>query len=194
MEVDINAFVPKLKENGRLHALRVISRVGRISYRVLGFQGSNTIKNQVIARYLQAEQQGQADASLAITPVNYKFKLRGGRRIESGKEVFVFQLAPRESRVGLFKGEIWLDASNYLPVYERGRLVKNPSLFFKRVDFERAFSVQSGRVIPEHMNSVISTRIVGRVEVDVNYSNYAQTAEGDGGPGGELLNTTLSSN
>jgi hypothetical protein len=44
MDVDIDASVPKLKEHGKLRALRKISKVGQITYRVLGFQGDNTKK------------------------------------------------------------------------------------------------------------------------------------------------------
>jgi hypothetical protein len=70
MKVDIQAAVPGLKEHGRLSALRKISKVGQVTYKVLGFQGDGTIKKDVIGRYLQAEQQGQGDPSLAITPAN----------------------------------------------------------------------------------------------------------------------------
>ncbi len=174
MEVDINASIPKLQQNGRLHALRMISRVGRISYRVLGFQGSNTVKSQVIARYLQAEQQSQADSRFAITPTNYKFHLKGEQITETGKRAYVFEVMPRNRTTGLFKGEIWLDAGTYLTVYEKGRLSKNPSVFFKKVDFERAFAIQNGQAVPKHLNSVITTRLVGKVQLDVSYSHYAQ--------------------
>jgi hypothetical protein len=177
MEVDINASIPRLKENGRMHALRVISRMGRITYRVLGFQGSNTVKTQVIARYMQAEQQGQGNPHLAVTPANYKFRLKGARRIDSGTDVYVFAVAPRGHEAGLFKGELWLDARTYLPVLEKGRLVKNPSIFFKKVDFERTYQIRNGYSIPQYMNSVITTRVVGKVELDVNYSNYEETAD-----------------
>ena len=176
MEVDIDASVPRLQEHGRLRALRIISKVGRTSYRVLGFQGSNTVKSQVISRYLQAEQQGQGDAKMAITPTNYHFKMKGVRNLGGNKDVYVFALSPRTRGMGLFKGEMWLDAQTCLPVYERGRLVKNPSIFFKKVDFERAFSLQNGAAIPAHMNSIISTRLVGKVELDVNYSHYGEDA------------------
>lgn len=168
IEIDISASVPKLKKQGRLRVLREISHVGQITYRVLGFQGDNTVKNQVIARYLQAEQQGQGKQDLAITPTNYKFKFRGERGV-LGKDVYVFQLSPRHKKVGLFKGELWLSAANYLPVYEKGRLVKNPSIFFKKVDFERAFAIQNGAQVPAHMVSTIQTRLVGKVELEVNY-------------------------
>ncbi len=177
VQVDIHASVPKLQENGRLQAMRMISRVGRISYRVLGFQGSNTVKNQIIARYLQAEQQGQSNLKLAIIPANYKFKAKGERKTMAGENVYVFALTPRHSGVGLFRGKMWLDSRTYLPVFEKGRLVKNPSIFFKRVDFERAYSIQNGRAVPQSMSSVISTRIVGKVNLDVNYSNYAQNTD-----------------
>ena len=176
MEVDINADVPSLKEHGRLHALRKISKVGQITYHVLGFQGDNTIKNQVIARYLQAEQQGQGDESLAITPSNYKFKYKGTKQ-ENGQDAYVFQLSPRKKRVGLFKGEIWLDTKTYLPLYERGRLVKNPSIFFKKVDFDRAFAIQNGLAVPQSMSSTIDVRLIGKVHLNINYSNFAPSTD-----------------
>lgn len=174
VEVDIAASIPKLKQDGRLHALRIMSRVGKSSYRVLGFQGSNTVKSQVIARYLQAEQQNQGNAKLEVTPANYKFRFKGAK-VEDGKRVYVFALAPRGSGVGLFKGEMWLDADTCLPVYEKGRLTKNPSIFFKRVEFERQFALLNGHAVPQRMNSVITTRLVGKVELNVNYSNYAES-------------------
>jgi hypothetical protein len=181
MEVNIDASVPRLNEHGKLRALRKISKVGLITYRVLGFQGDNTVKKEVIARYLQAEQQSQGDLSLAISPVNYKFHSRGVKN-EHGEDVYVFQVSPRKKRVGLFKGEIWLDATSYLPVLEKGRLVKNPSVFFKKVDFERAFAIQNGVSVPARMNSTIDTRLVGKVELNISYSNVSDSASDEDVP------------
>lgn len=179
MDVDIHASVPQLKEQGSLHASRRISRLGRITYRVLGFQGNKTVKNEVIARYLEAEQQARGKQDLSVTPVNYKFRFKGERAAAGDRHVYVFELAPRKKRVGLFKGEVWLDSASFLPVYEKGRLVKNPSIFFKRVEFERAYQIQNGLAVPEHMNSSIDTRLVGRVELNVTYSNFTLADAGD---------------
>ncbi len=184
MEVEINASVPRLQQHGKLRALRKISKVGLITYRVLGFQGDNTVKKEVIARYLQAEQQSQSDPGLMLTPKNYKFKLKGERVVQGSEQVYMFQVAPRKKRVGLFKGELWLDAGSYLPVLEKGRLVKNPSIFFKKVDFERAFSIQNGVSVPAHMTSTINTRVVGIVELDINYTSVALGSDDDESLGG----------
>ena len=62
MDVEIQASLPKLKKQGRLHALRRISALGRITYEMLRFEGDGTVKNQVIARYLTAEAEAQAQS------------------------------------------------------------------------------------------------------------------------------------
>jgi hypothetical protein len=172
MEVDINASIPSWKKQATLTALRSISKVGKITYHVLKSQGDNTVRSEVIARYLTAEQQAQGDSAMAINPQNYKFKYRGTRD-DQGNRVYVFLLLPRKKKVGLFKGEMWLDTKSYLPLYEKGRLVKNPSIFFKRVDFERQFAIRNGISVPQRMISTINARFVGKVELTINYSNVA---------------------
>jgi hypothetical protein len=180
MDVDIDASIPKLKEHGRLKALRKISKVGQITYKMMGFQGSNTVKNQVIGRYLEAESQSQGDMSLAVVPANYKFKYKGEKTEPDGRQVYEFQVTPRKKKIGLFKGDIDLDASTYLPVYEKGRFVKNPSIFFKKVDFERTFNIQNGVAVPQNVSSTIDARLIGKVELNINYSNFTPNgAEAD---------------
>jgi hypothetical protein len=179
LEVEIEATVPRLNEHGHLRALRKISGVGKITYRVLGFQGDSTVKNQVIARYLQAEQQGQDDKSMTLTPANYKFKLKGRKLSGSGEDEYVFQVSPKRKQIGLFKGEIWLDARTSLPVLEKGRLVKNPSVFFRRIEFEREFAILNGYAVPARMSSVIDTRLVGKVNLSIAYTSPAASEAGE---------------
>jgi hypothetical protein len=174
MEVEISAEVPKLKESGTLRALRRISRVGQITYRVIAFQGASFVKKEIIARYLQAEQQEQGDQDIGITPANYKFKYKGQIPSQAGTPAYVFQLTPRKKKVGLFKGEMWIDSKTYLPVFEKGRLVKNPSIFFKKVDFRRGFAIQNGLAVPAYIASTIDTRLVGKIEISINFSKFTQ--------------------
>ena len=170
MEVSIDASVPKLKKQGRLEALRKISKLGKVTYKVLGFQGDDTVKNEVIARYLEAEQKGQDDSqAFAITPQNYKFKYKGLHTLSDGQKIYIIFLSPRKKEVGLFKGEMWLDSKTYLPVMESGKLVKNPSIFFKKVEFVRSFKIKDGAAIPQHMDSIIDARLFGKVNLSVDY-------------------------
>jgi hypothetical protein len=172
MEVNIDASIPKLKKEGKLHALRKISELGKITYKIVGFQGDDTIKTEVIARYLEAEQKGQDNQKFAITPANYKFKFKGLHKLQDGRRIYVVFLAPKRKDIGLFKGEMWLDPATCLPIMESGKLVKSPSIFFKRVEFYRDYKIENGLAVPQHMLSTIDARLVGKVTLSVNYSAY----------------------
>ena len=174
MEVDIEASLPKLKKHGRLRGLRRISRLGRITYEALHFEGDNSVKNHVIARYLAAEIEAQADGapSLAVTPANYKFKYKGPLQ-SGGQTVEVFQVTPRRKLVGLFKGEIRIDAKTFLCVRESGRLVKTPSLFLKKIEFVKEYDIQDGISVPRQIHSIVDTRLVGPAELTIDFRNVS---------------------
>jgi hypothetical protein len=173
MEVDIDASLPKLKKTGKLHALRNISKVGTVTYRALRFTGDDSVKKDVIARYLNTENRPQ-DGSLAITPENYKFRYRG-LNTRDGNKVYVFQLSPKRKAVGLFKGDLWIDAATYLPVRESGKFVKTPSVFLKSWEFVREYDIVDGVAIPRHIQSTADVHVFGRAELSINFSNYAKS-------------------
>lgn len=174
MDVDIEASLPKLKKQGRFRALRRISPLGLITYEKRHFEGDTTVRNQVILRYLNAEAEAQRHPSpeLAITPENYKFKFKGGSTLE-GRAVYVFDVKPRKKRQGLFKGQLWVDAVSYLRVQEAGYLVKNPSVFVKKIAFVRKYEIRDGVSVPLAVESVVDTRLVGKAELNIAFSNYS---------------------
>ncbi len=110
--------------------------------------------------------------NLAITPANYKFRYKA-RLISDTQDVHIYQLTPRKKRVGLFKGELWIDARTYLPVRESGRFVKTPSVFLKKMEFVREYDVINGVAVPKRIQSMADTRLVGRAELTIDFRNYS---------------------
>ena len=177
MEMSFDARMPKLHKEGKLKALKFISRLGKITFNTLSFTGDSTIKKEVIARYLQLEQDNSGKGSdISINDKNYKFKYKKSTYI-GDRPAYLYELTPREKRVGLFKGELWIDSATYMPMRESGRLVKSPSVFLKKVEFVRDYIIQDGIAIPKMIRSFIETRLVGRAELDINYSNYTRDAK-----------------
>lgn len=177
MDVEIDASLPSLNRNGKFHALRHISKLGQITYRAITFQGDNTIKNDVIARYLQAEKEAaEKGVNLGRTPENYKFKYQG---VYGGGDwkLHLFELIPKEKKAGLFHGWLWIEARTGLPVREQGEFVKNPSIFLKRVEFVRDYEIRDGVAVPVKVDSQILTRVAGKAEVSIRYSNVAKAAD-----------------
>ncbi|MCU1238648.1 MAG: hypothetical protein JWP63_6615 [Candidatus Solibacter sp.] len=174
MEVEMDASLPKLKKHGRLHALRRILPLGLIKYEMARFEGDNIVNKEIIARYLNAEVEAQKQQSptVAVTPRNYKFKYKGLRRSE-GRDVHIYEVTPRQKRDDLYKGELWIDAVTYLKVQESGYLVKNPSIFLKKVAFIRKYEIRDGIAVPLRVLSVADVRFVGKAELTIDFINVS---------------------
>ncbi|HET8548241.1 MAG TPA: hypothetical protein VFL57_09570 [Bryobacteraceae bacterium] len=174
--VTLEGSLPRLKKQGRMDVLRRVSRLGEITYKMLGFTGDNTIKKEVIGQYLTAETEAQTKtdpASISITPANYNFRYKGlQQRHETSSMVHVFELKPKQKRVGLFKGELWIDPETNLPVRETGRLVRTPSIFLKRIQFVREYQIVDGVARPVRIESMVDTRIAGKALLAINFANY----------------------
>jgi hypothetical protein len=173
MEVDIDAKLPRLAKRGTLRALRKISQLGQITYKALGFSGDNTVKQEVITRYLAAESEARDNGTIAINQINYKFRY-SGRIVQGGRTLQIMELTPRKKAVGLFKGELWIDAQTGMPVRESGQFVKTPSVFLKKIAFVRDYELRDGVAFPSHIESTVDTRIVGRAELDIHFMNFSK--------------------
>jgi hypothetical protein len=178
MDVSIDARLPELAKQGRLRALRFVSRLGKITYKALGFSGDNTVKKEVIVRYLSLDSDSAPSSDVSITPANYHFKFKTSMQ-QGDRPVEVLELTPKKKhwwggyKVGLFKGELWLDAGTGMPIRLAGQWVKSPSVFVKRVQFVQEFEMQQNGVsIPSHIESTVDTRIAGRAELSINFSNF----------------------
>jgi hypothetical protein len=134
----------------------------------------------VITRYLDSESQARDNGSIAITPANYKFKYKGITERE-GRQVHTLQITPKKKAVGLFRGELWIDAETGMPLRESGQFVKNPSVFLKKIAFVREYQIRDGVAIPKHIESTVDTRLVGRAELSIDYVSFTRSENPEDG-------------
>jgi hypothetical protein len=165
--IEIHAALPKLDKTGRLLAIRHLTPTSESRYEVVQLAGDPMVKEQVIIRYLQAQQHAaeMPAASVAIAPANYKFAYK--RAVDDGERqaAYVFQITPRHKRQGLIKGELWLDEYTGLPIRQSGRLVKRPSRFIKRIAITQENTVREGVIESRLTHITVETRLVGRAEL-----------------------------
>ncbi|MCL4841917.1 MAG: hypothetical protein KJZ79_08760 [Bryobacteraceae bacterium] len=168
------ASLPNMGKQAELEARKTVMPDGVVQYDVVNREGDRTVQKDVIARYMSTEMEkaGEANQDIAITPQNYRFKFRG-QQMRDGREVLVYELNPRKKRVGLFKGELWLDAETGLPLREAGKLVKSPSVFLKDIEFARDYEIRDGRAYIKAMESVTQTRFWGPAQLKVEFSDLS---------------------
>jgi hypothetical protein len=168
VNVQIEASLPSLAKTGGMLAVRQMGASERSEYCVIRLDGDSTVKHQVIARYLTAEEQAEAlpYSSTAVTPVNYKFRYLGS--VETGgAAVYMFQIAPKKKRDGLIRGQIWIDLRTGVAVHQVGRLVKRPSVFIRKIDVTRDTNLQDGPPYTRVTHVFVETRLVGRAELTI---------------------------
>jgi len=189
--VEIHASLPKLAKTGELLAIRRQSPVGAVNYQVLQFTGDTTVKQQVIVRYLKTDAHApeMPTAAVAITPMNYTFAYKG--EVDDGETLaYAFRITPRKKRGGLIAGELWLDKWTGSVVRQSGTLVKNPSLWIRRIAITRENTLRDGAVESRLTHIYVDTRLVGRAELVIeerplNPAGVGQVFSCDNG-GGEL--------
>jgi hypothetical protein len=176
MKARFEASLPNMKKQGVMETEKRIDEKGHVTYEMKSFQGDDTIKKQVIARYISAEQDSSATGNGAaeIQAQNYRFKYKRSEKLGE-RQAEVFEVQPRRSAVGLFKGEIWLEEGSGLPLRFTGRLVKNPSVIFKTNDFTQDFVVKEGQAYESVLTIDSNTRLVGKVIMQITCSDYRRT-------------------
>jgi hypothetical protein len=166
--LEIDASLPKLGKQGRMEVIRHSGPAGRPEYEVVSFEGDSTVKQQVIARYLEVEQQAFAlpVATVAITPDNYKFRYAGS--IESGgNRSYIFAIKPRHRSEGLIDGHLWIDQSTGAAVHQDGRVVKRASIFIRQIRITRDSGSRAGFPYRRVTHVDIDTRLAGRAELTI---------------------------
>jgi hypothetical protein len=166
--IEIEASLPKLNKSGRLYAIRRIISARHPKYQVLEISGDSMVKQQLIARYLQADQRAVelGNESAAITPANYKFHYVGAIQVRDDL-AYAFRIIPHNKTQGLINGVLWIDGETGIAVRLSGYLVKNPSMFLRRVNLTREASLRAGIVETRITHLLIDTRLVGSARLIV---------------------------
>ena len=164
----------QLDKAARVEARRHVAEDGVVDYDLIAREGDKTIQKELINRFIGTEMDPHRATTndLAVTPDNYKFKFKGTRD-EAGRSVDVFEVHPKKKRVGLFKGEVWMDTETGLSVHEAGTFVKSPSVFLKNIRFVRDYEIRDGFALPKTTTIYTKTRFWGMAELDVNYSDVS---------------------
>jgi len=176
--IEIEASLPRLGKQGRLRAVRRLESLGKPQYQSVEMAGDETVKQQVIVRYLTAEAKAAEvpAASVAVTPVNYKFSFKGTRQTAAAT-TYHFSIKPRRKRPGLLKGELWLDETGVV-VRQSGYLVKSPSIFVKRITMTRETAIRDGLAQNRVIHVSVDTRLVGRAELTIHERPCSDSACG----------------
>src|SRR5262249_19677631 len=91
----------------------------------------------------------------------------------NGRSVHVYQVKPRSSLAGLFKGHVYLDALTGAMLRAEGKVERTPSFFIKKIEFVTDYVDLNGFSLPIRIHSVADARIIGRVVTPIATTGYS---------------------
>ncbi len=175
----MTADLTDTQQHAEYELTRQFAAPGSLRFTPLAFHGDTFVKSNVLLRMLQAEVDHVSKRRLgqtAISEENYKFSLKAVEDVD-GHNCYVFQVKPRQKRVGLFKGKVYIDSYTGTLRRAEGSIVKSPSWWIKKIEFVQDFDDVGNFILPVRLHSVNRVRMLGRTVVDIAHSNYrASTA------------------
>lgn len=143
-------------------------RNGHFEYTIVSERGSDTIRNKVLRKMLEGEQElvnnGEADKA-DLTDENYDFK----QPETDGDGSTVVPIHARRKDMLLVNGQMVIDAASGDLVRVEGRLAKNPSFWTTLVNVVRRYARIGGVRVPVATDSTAKIRFAGTSQLEVRY-------------------------
>lgn len=149
-------------------------------FTVVSESGSDTVRNKVFKKLLEAEQESMREENqqrTAITPENYTFQLSDYKKTDTD-EFYVLDAQPLSKNKFLFRGHIWVNAKDFAITRVEGQPAVNPSWWTVKTDFTRSYQKIGDFYLPESNRSETKVRVFGTAVLTIEYREYQITQNG----------------
>ena len=139
--------------------------------------GSKLVIDQVLKKLLAAEAEAQdpeIQRHSALTEDNYRFTLVGSESHASGV-TYVLDVEPLRKDKFLYRGRIWVDATDFAVVRIEAEPAKNPSFWTKKAEIVQVYRKVNDFWLPESNRSATAIRLGGHAELPIDYGHYVIT-------------------
>jgi len=149
-------------------------------FTVVSESGSDTVRNRVFKKLLEAEQESMREENqqrTAITPENYTFQLSDYEKTDTDA-FYVLDAQPLSKNKFLFRGHIWVNAKDFAITRVEGEPAVNPSWWTVRTDFKRSYQKIGDFYLPACNQSETKVRVFGTAVLSIEYRDYQITQAG----------------
>ena len=139
--------------------------------------GSKLLIETVFNKLLQSEQEALTEENqsrAALNDENYSFTLAGQENTPTGS-YYILAVEPRTKNKLLYRGRIWVDATDFAVERIEAAPAKNPSFWIKDTKIEHVYIKVGDFWLPTSNRSTSNTRLGGRALLTIEYTNYKVT-------------------
>lgn len=147
---------------------------GSKHFDILSEKGWKAANTYVFRKMLESEEKlshSSEKKTTQLTESNYQFQMIGTEDF-NGRQTYVLQVVPKRSDRYLFKGRVWVDASDFAVVKVEGEPAKRPSFWVRKTEFTQTYAKQGGFWFATRTQSVNHVLFFGDTEVTILYFDY----------------------
>jgi hypothetical protein len=151
-------------------------------FKIISQSGSKLIIDHVFKKLLESEQeaaQPEMSARMQLNRENYDFQLLGYEPSESGGQ-YVLQVSPKAKSKYVYRGKIWVDATDFAVVRIEAEPAQNPSFWTKKSEIHHEYEKVQDFWLPARNQSVSSIRLGGIATLTIEYKDYQVTRVSSG--------------
>jgi hypothetical protein len=152
---------------------------GMKTFTIESESGSELLLNHVLHRLLESEKEAGSDAAnrdaVALTTDNYRFSSLGCAQ-GNGKPQYVMQVEPLRDNKFLYRGTVWIDATDFAVTRIDAEPAKNPSMWIKRTVIHHEYEKAGEFYLPALNRTVTDVRMGGQAVLTIRYQDYKLSA------------------
>ena len=141
-------------------------------FTVVSQSGSKLLIDHVLKKMIESEKEAvQQQSRTELTEQNYEFTMAGYEETPQGAN-YVLSVSPRSKNKFLYRGKIWVDASDFAVTRIEAAPAQNPSFWIKKTDIRHAYKKVGDFWLPAENHSQSSMRVGGRADLSIEYKDY----------------------
>ncbi len=142
---------------------------------VVSESGSNLIRNHVLRKLLESEQEAASDAAnrdaVLLSTANYRFSLLGCASGKTGP-LYVMRVEPLRKTKFLYRGTIWIDSQDFAVTLIEAEPAKNPSFWTTRSQIRHQYRKIGEFYLPALNQTITDVRLGGKAILTIHYLDY----------------------
>lgn len=145
-------------------------------FAVVSQSGSKFVIEHVFKKMLESEKEaGQEQSRTALNQQNYEFAMVGYETAPEGAR-YVLTVTPRSKNKFLYRGKVWVDATDFAVVKIEAEPAQNPSFWIKKTEIRHSYKSVDGFWLPAENHSQSFIRLGGHADLSIEYKDYKITA------------------
>jgi hypothetical protein len=145
-------------------------------FTVVSQSGSKMLIDHVLKKMIESEKEAvQQQGRTELNEQNYEFTMAGYEDTPDGAR-YILAVSPRSRNKFLYRGKIWVDASDFAVTKIEAAPAQNPSFWIKKTDIRHTYKKVDDFWLPAENHSQSFIRVGGHADLLIEYRDYKITA------------------